>query len=304
MWPAVTVDNAKRVTVTYTRSSGGTLALYSRTFAVSTAPGSCSADATALCLNGSRFEVRVTWRDFTNGTGSGQAVPVSGDTGYFWFFNGANVELVVKVLDGTWLNGNYWVFYGALSNVEYTLTVTDTVFGNSVTYYNPSGSFASTADTSGLPGLGGGSRHLFKVVEGSQPGAVAASAEWTPLGAGSAKVDACTSSGTALCLNDDRFRVEVSWRNYNDGSTGDGQAVPLTGDTGYFWFFSDTNVELILKVLDGRAINGYFWVFYGALSDVEFEITVTDTETGQVKTYSNPAHQLASVGDTAAFQVP
>ena len=80
--------------------------------------------------------------------------------------------------------------------------------------------------------------------------------------------------------------------------------MSLTGDTGYFWFFSDANIELILKVLDGRALNGHFWVFYGALSDVEYTITVTDTVTGQVRSYFNPPRQLASVADTSAFAVP
>jgi hypothetical protein len=77
--------------------------------------------------------------------------------------------------------------------------------------------------------------------------------------------------------------------------------VPLTSDTGYFWFFSASNVELVLKAVDGRTFNNHFWVFYGALSDVEYTITVTDMVTGAVKTYSNTAGHLASVADTAAF---
>jgi len=54
-------------------------------------------------------------------------------------------------------------------------------------------------------------------------------------------------------------------------------------------------------VLDGRSINGHFWVFYGALSDVQYTITVTDTITGAVRTYTNPQDAFASRGDTAAF---
>jgi hypothetical protein len=42
-------------------------------------------------------------------------------------------------------------------------------------------------------------------------------------------------------------------------------------------------------------------VFYGALSNVEYTITVTDTSTGKTRTYFNPSGQLASVADTAAF---
>ena len=88
------------------------------------------ADASTLCLNGHRFSVRVAWSVPSHGTsGVGTAVPVCGDTGYFWFFDSANVELVVKVLDARAVNGHTWVFYGALTNVEYTITVTDTDTG-------------------------------------------------------------------------------------------------------------------------------------------------------------------------------
>ena len=61
------------------------------------------------------------------------------------------------------------------------------------------------------------------------------------------------------------------------------------------------NVELMVKVLDGTAVNGKHWVFYGALSSVEYKITVTDTQTGKVKVYENPSGRLASVADTSAF---
>ncbi len=67
------------------------------------------------------------------------------------------------------------------------------------------------------------------------------------------------------------------------------------------WFFSGGNLELVIKVVDGRAFNTFFWVFYGALSNVEYTITVTDTVTGKVRTYFNPQGRLGSVADTAAF---
>jgi hypothetical protein len=110
-------------------------------------PGSCTT-ATSLCLQASRFTVSVAWATTDGRTGAGQAISMTGDTGYFWFFDPANVELVVKVLDGHLVNGHFWVFYGALSNVHYTITVHDTVGGTYRTYENPQGSLASAADTS------------------------------------------------------------------------------------------------------------------------------------------------------------
>jgi len=115
-------------------------------------------------------------------------------------------------------------------------------------------------------------------------------------------VPACTTGESSMCLNGNRFRVSVAWTNpYDGGSTGVGTASKLTSDTGSFWFFSPNNIELVVKVLDGRGTNGKFWVFYGALSDVAYTITVTDTLTGAVKTYLNEARHLASVADTTAF---
>ena len=93
----------------------------------------------------------------------------------------------------------------------------------------------------------------------------------------------------------------MSWRAVNLGTSGPGQTVLLTSDTGAFWFFSSANIELVVKVVDGRLVNGKFWVFYGALSDVEYTVTVTDTLTGAVKTYPNPQGRIASMADVNAF---
>jgi hypothetical protein len=125
--------------------------------------------------------------------------------------------------------------------------------------------------------------------------------EYTKTIAVSAPPPSCSAGPTTLCLNNGRFKVQVAWRVPAQGTSGPGNAVTLTGDTGYLWFFSANNIELVVKVVDGRGFNGKFWVFYGALSNVEYTISVTDTVTGSVRTYFNPNGQLASVADTAAF---
>ncbi|HEY4562514.1 MAG TPA: hypothetical protein VIJ36_06020, partial [Thermoanaerobaculia bacterium] len=107
-----------------------------------------------------------------------------------------------------------------------------------------------------------------------------------------------------LCLNGGRFHVAVQYRNPTTGELQPGHAAPLTGDSGAFWFFGPTNAELLLKVLDGRPVNGHFWVYYGALSDVEYTITVTDTVTGNRRTYHNNLHHQGSGADVGAFAAP
>jgi ELWxxDGT repeat protein len=280
-------------------------------WALPLAPGGggagCQASATALCLAGGRFKVEAFWRDFQGHSGPGQAQPLTGDTGTFWFFNPNDVEVIVKVLDGRALDGAFWVFYGALSNVEYYLTVTDTATGEARRYYNPLGQLASVGDTSAFPAPPSVSPPSPAPPAAARPSAAQPSAAPTSGAqpslahpAAPQPAAACQPGPARLCLEGGRFAIEASWTDFN-GRSGTGTAVALTGETGYFWFFSSGNVETVLKVIDGRAVNNHFWVFYGALSDVQYTLTVTDTATGAVKTYTNPAGQFASVADTSAF---
>ncbi len=114
--------------------------------------------------------------------------------------------------------------------------------------------------------------------------------------------DVCVEDDMTLCLGDgDRFRARVTWENYQ-GVTGDGKkAILETRDTGSFWFFNPANIELVVKALDGRQSNGQLWVFYGSLTSVKFEMTITDTQASLQKVYINNLNNFASVGDTNAF---
>ncbi|HET9211747.1 MAG TPA: hypothetical protein VFR03_15170 [Thermoanaerobaculia bacterium] len=257
----------------------------------------CAAGSEVLCLQDGRFQARVSWKiPATGETGTGKAVPLTGDTGAFWFFGPDNLELMVKALDGRAVNGYFWVYYGSLSNVEYTLTLTDTVTGTMKSYHNAPSQFGSQADVSAFqappPNTIAAESAPLKLPETAAP---AAAPEVSLFAAPD-----CTSTPTAFCAQD-RFRVEVSFVDPRSGSSGQGRAVQLTNDTGIFWFFSPSNLELMLKVLDGSGVNGHFWVFYGALSDVDYTITVTDTATGARKTYHNPSGHLASSADVDAF---
>jgi len=258
--------------------------------------GACQASDTALCLGG-RYRVEARWRDFAGHAGAGHAGPLTGDTGTFWFFSPTNVETIVKVLDGQGTNGHAWVFYGALSSVEYTLTVTDTQTGLVRQYFNPLGQLSSVGDTHGFGPLGAGAAAPRRTV--AKPSPLPLVAERTDRAA----AVPCQASAERLCLNNNRFAVEVAWKDFQN-HTGKGKATPLTGgngETGAFWFFDAANIELVVKALDGRPSNGKFWLFYGALSNVEYTLTVTDTQTGTIRTYRNPSGRFASVADTSAF---
>lgn len=110
----------------------------------------------------------------------------------------------------------------------------------------------------------------------------------------------CVRDGETLCLLEDRFQVSVDWDT--GGATGSGIAVQTTADGGEFYFFSPNNIEMLVKVLDGCAINDNVWVFAAATTTVAFELRVEDTVTGAVRTYLNPQGTPAVTRtDTEAF---
>jgi hypothetical protein len=106
--------------------------------------GSCRPTATTLCLLNGRFAATVTWQNQFNGViGVGVAGPLSSETGTFYFTDPTDKELLVKVLD---FGDRIGVFYGTLSNLQYTLQVTDTSTGGTKTYFNPPGNYCGGID--------------------------------------------------------------------------------------------------------------------------------------------------------------
>ncbi len=77
--------------------------------------------------------------------------------------------------------------------------------------------------------------------------------------------------------------------------------MALSDAAALFWFFAPDNLELAVKVLDGRGLNGHFWVFWGALSDVVYDLELTDTLTGETRVIHNPAGRICGGADLEAF---
>lgn len=104
-----------------------------------------------------------------------------------------------------------------------------------------------------------------------------------------------------LMLRGGRFAITAEWMDF-DLTRARANPVVFSDDTGYFWFFEDGNVELIVKVIDGCGFNQRFWVFAGGLTNVEVELRVEDTQTGQVNVYDNTlGNPFQPIQDTDAF---
>lgn len=118
----------------------------------------------------------------------------------------------------------------------------------------------------------------------------------------------CVRDSDTACLQNDRFEVNVTWNN-NDGN-GVGQIMSFGGhraegaESAFYFFQSATNFEMGIKVLNAciPAFANKFWVFISGLTDQGWQVTIRDTQTGAIKTYSNArGHLSTTFADTSAF---
>src|SRR5262249_4543742 len=132
-----------------------------------------------------------------------------------------------------------------------------------------------------VPGLDAGSLSVFRVRATGSGGTVS---PYSPEGAAATLADprACVAGNNGLCVNNNRFRVAVAW-NIGTG-TGQGSVVPLPSapDSGLFYFFAPSNIEMLIKVLNACVPPfNHYWVFFAATTNVEFGVVVTDTQNGK-----------------------
>jgi hypothetical protein len=288
--PSVSLTDDDLVNVAFqkkNRTTGASAGVFDQQIEKAITSGVCTPDAKTLCLNDLRFQVNASWSDAGSGAGIASSLPLTDDTGAFWFFEASNIEIVLKALDACALSNTYWVFAGGLTDVEVNLTITDVVAGRTRVYSNTVAQpFAPIQDTG-----------AFATCDDSTaPPAVDPASDWR---ASAAAATPC--SGEKLCLNQGRFQVELEFSTPGGGA-GAGRPATLTDDTGTFWFFEEANVEAVVKVLDACAIGDRFWVFAAGLTDVAATLTVTDTITGATRTYDNPqSTPFRPVIDTDAF---
>jgi hypothetical protein len=279
------------------------------------APANCVADGATLCLGGGRYQVDLEWENQHSGaSGRGIAVPWSDVAGFFAFDDAANLELMVKLLDfGT----ERLFFYGQLTNLVFTLTVSDTATGTVRRYGNGPDNcggidrdgFSAPAPArrerrggargDGVVRAGAVGRGLGGATRAGGPGipatAVLAGESQQPAPSAAA---GCEPTSRRLCLGDGRFAIELRWRNQYGGGSGDGSPLVLSRLTGAFSFDDPANLEVLVKVLD---FDDRVLVLWGSLSDLEHSLIVTDTATGAVESYENPPGRYCGGLDADAF---
>ncbi len=111
-------------------------------------------------------------------------------------------------------------------------------------------------------------------------------------------------SPNAACLQHDWFEVGVRFHDPRTATWKDAGYSPV--DVGHesvlVHFFSATNLEMLVKVLDGQSLNNRFWVFAAAATDLGFQLKVRDTRTGW--THCCPTNFVVWRVEVERFLVP
>lgn len=125
-------------------------------------------------------------------------------------------------------------------------------------------------------------------------------------------VGPCDPSSTSLCLLDGRFSARLEW---SDGGPSGlrpafvaaAHASGSASSSGLFYFFSadPSNWEVLVKMIDGCASGGKFWLLVSASTGFQWRLTVSDLSTGATRVYEHPLDGHASgIADFAAFSCP
>ena len=125
-------------------------------------------------------------------------------------------------------------------------------------------------------------------------------------GSASSTLDVTVTDPTVLRLNAAHtFDLTLTATDPRTGNVGSGQVIGQNDVYGYFSIPSVSgnagNPEVIVKMVDATGIGQNYWVFYGCMTDLEYTLSVTETATGIVKTYSKDAARPCGQFDTSGF---
>jgi hypothetical protein len=259
----------------------------------------CTTNSSQLCLRSGRFRVQLSGRG-SYSSYTGKAIPLNDSTGGFWLFSAGNVEVGVKVLEAP-DHKSFWVYHGAATDVPYKFTVTDLANPSLHPEYLSGAAFCGGGDTGAfLRSVALPPGETLEEFASADGGGIATASSWEET-----HQAACVPNSTTSCLLNSRFQVRVSYKTTPFSPNLPATAVPVTGETAFFWFYSPDNLEIFVKVLDGSALNSRYWVYYGSMTDVKYTIEIVDMVTLASKEYSSSASgPLCGAGDTNAFVAP
>ena len=244
----------------------------------------------------------------------------SRESGLLYFFDRDNAEVLVKVLDACRVNGFRWVFVAPVTTLAFNLYVDETATEKRWTHRNPKGdqtattasnirafpceppgsSTASQVDVGGIRGV--------ELVDAGFPAVPVVSVSSTPVASplqppvavaqpisGGEETD-CVPQPVRRLRGGYTVNMCVEYID-NDGETVVAEAKDYDLDSeqsGILYFFNRDNAEVLIKVLDGCAINGHRWVFVAPVTTLAFNLTVESPDGAEVWTHQNYLNDTAA----------
>lgn len=244
-------------------------------------------------LNG-RFFVQVRYINQFDNNKEGKLLgrslfnsPIS-DTAIFTFGDPLVVELMVRLSDARPFEDKIHLFLGGLSDVEFSIVVTDSQTGIIREYRKPANQLVGAIDRTSFPGgisLQSGLDSLMAQT-----------------------VVPNTNVEITVKVLNNRFVVGMRYRNQFTNPPGEGYmngrsiASSPTTETAVFYFDQNVgSVEWMVRFSDARPFANRIDMFHGGLSDVEFTIEVLDTKTGVRKEYHKGPFSLLGQVDRDSY---
>ena len=244
-------------------------------------------------LNG-RFFVQVRYINQFDNNKEGKLLgrslfnsPIS-DTAIFTFGDPLVVELMVRLSDARPFEDKIHLFLGGLSDVEFSIVVTDSQTGIIREYRKPANQLVGAIDRTSFPG----GISLQSGLDSLMAQTVAPN----------------TNVELTVKVLNNRFEVRMRYRNQFTNPAGEGYmngrsiASSPTTETAVFFFDQNVgSVEWMVRFSDARPFANRIDMFHGGLSDVEFTIEVLDTKTGVRKEYHKGPFSLLGQVDRDSY---
>lgn len=262
-------------------------------------PKSCKPRPDRLCFQGNRFIVDIGWRNpATGATGKGTVLKRGPNYGVFTLDSG-HADLIVRM---TKTGQEFRLLYGQLTNLQISVGVTDTKPRGTTRFSNgPNNCGAVQTLPAKLTEAVTADDVLLnpQTLDFARPGnGIPDRLDLTPFAFTDLhETGTCKAGPTRLCLHDKRFQAELTWLDPNTGATGTAKATRITDDSGTFAFKAANGVDVAVKAVETDRAR----IVWGSLTSFEFTLKVTDTLSGQVKTYTNPAGTFCGGVDSEGF---
>lgn len=252
----------------------------------------------------------------------------SRESGLLYFFDRDNSEVLIKVLDACRENGHRWVFVAPVTTLAFNLYVDETATEKRWTHRNPRGGATATteSDLTAFPcspepaasttvADGGAGFDGVDLVDAGFPAAPApptSLARVEPPSSGPVRVTQPISAGEAAACEPQPvttlrggYTVNMCVEHVRNGET----VVEEVKDYGLdseqsaiLYFFERSNAEVLIKLLDGCAINGHRWAFVAPVTTLAFNLSIVPPGGGKAWTHENRLDQTAAAkSDIEAF---